>query len=201
MGTMDPQSSMIFAGLILTALIAVAAWLAYRKNESHRLEKRFGPEYGHAVDEMGSRTKAEAELRAREKRVSKFNIVPLARGDADRFSEQWKALQARFVDNPKGVVSEADLLVRDLMMKRGYPMADFDRLSADLSVDHASVVDHYRAARQIAERDQRGEADTEDLRKAVVHYRALFDELLEVESTPARPDRVMPSSTTKEMRS
>ena len=194
MGTMDPQSSMILAGLILTALIAIAGWLVYRKNESHRLEKRFGPEYGHAVNEMGSRTKAEAELKSREKRVSKFNIVPLARADADRFGEQWRGVQARFVDNPKGVVSEADLLVRDLMQKRGYPMADFDRLSADLSVDHASVVDHYRAARDIAQRDHRGEADTEELRQAVVHYRALFDELLEVEQQPA-PQRAPAKET------
>lgn len=194
MGTMDPQSSMILGGLILTALIAIAGWLVYRKNESHRLEKRFGPEYGHAVHEMGSRTKAEAELKAREKRVSKFNIVALARADADRFGEQWRGLQARFVDNPKGVVAEADLLVRDLMQKRGYPMADFDRLSADLSVDHASVVDHYRAAREIAQRDHRGEASTEDLRQAVVHYRALFDELLEVEQAeqPRAPVKETP---------
>jgi hypothetical protein len=198
MGNLDPQ---ILAGVILTALIALAAWLAYRKNESHRLEKRFGPEYGHALNELGSRTKAEAELKAREKRVSKFKIVPLARNEAERFSQQWKSMQARFVDNPKGVVSEADILVRDLMQKRGYPMADFDRLSADLSVDHASVVDHYRAARQIAERDHRGEADTEDLRKAVVHYRALFDELLEVEpaNNRQRSNKAAPAHT-QEMR-
>jgi hypothetical protein len=195
MDTMDPQASMILVGVILTLLIAIAGWLAYRKNESHRLEKRFGPEYGHAVDAMGSRTKAESELKAREKRVSKFPIVPLALGDAELFSQQWKALQARFVDNPKGVVSEADLLVRDLMQKRGYPMADFERLSADLSVDHATVVEHYRAARLIAERDHRGEADTEELRQAVVHYRALFDELLEVEQAQPRGDKTRPDQT------
>lgn len=193
MDTLDPQASMILAGVILTALIAIAAWLVYRKSESHRLEKRFGPEYGHAVNEMGNRDKAEAELKAREKRVSKFKIVPLARADAERFSQQWKALQTRFVDNPKGVVGEADLLVRDLMQKRGYPMADFDRLSADLSVDHPAVVEHYRAARSIAERDHRGEADTEELRQAVVHYRSLFDDLLEVEQgAPRSPDKTQP---------
>jgi hypothetical protein len=183
MGNMDPQTSMILAGVILTALIAIAGWLAFRRNESHRLERRFGPEYGRAVDELGSRDKAEAELKARERRVKQFHIVPLVPADASRFSQQWKALQARFVDNPKGVVSEADVLVRELMQKRGYPMADFDRLSADLSVDYPTVVEHYRAGRSIAERDHRGEADTEELRKAVVHYRTLFDELLEV-ATP-----------------
>lgn len=193
MGTMDPQSSMILAGIILTALIAVAAWLVYRKNESHRLERRFGPEYGRAVNELGDRNKAESELKAREKRVSKFNIVALAPAEATRFSQDWRALQARFVDDPGSVVAEADQLVRELMQKRGYPMADFDRLSADLSVDHASVVDHYRAAQDIAARDRRGEADTEELRRAVVHYRALFDELLEVERTPPH-SRAMPTA-------
>lgn len=186
MGTMDPQSSMILAGIILTALIAVAAWLVYRKNESHRLERRFGPEYGRAVDDLGDRNKAEMELKAREKRVAKFNIVALAPAEAARFSQNWRALQARFVDDPHSVVAEADQLVRELMQKRGYPMAEFERLSADLSVDHASVVEHYRAAQTIAMRDQRGEADTEELRRAVVHYRALFDELLEVERTEPR---------------
>lgn len=193
MGTMDPQSSMILAGVILTALIAVAAWLVYRKNESHRLERRFGPEYGRAVNDLGGRNKAESELKAREKRVSKFNIVPLAPADAMRFGQNWRALQARFVDDPKSVLAEADQLVRELMQTRGYPMADFDRLSADLSVDHATVVDHYRAAQAIAERDKRGEADTEEMRKAVVHYRALFDELLEVEQAPPQPKAALAS--------
>jgi hypothetical protein len=126
-------------------------------------------------------------LKAREKRVGKFKIVPLTAGDAQRFAESWRALQARFVDNPKGAVHEADTLVRELMAKRGYPMANFDRLSADISVDHPRVVEHYRAAQRITERDRRGESDTEDLRKAVVHYRALFDELLEVHP-PAHPE-------------
>lgn len=182
---MDPQSSTALAVLVVVALIAIAAWLFFRKRESERLAKRFGPEYGHAVETLGSRDKAEAELKAREKRVSKFRIVPLQPADAARFGQQWRALQAHFVDNPKGVVMDADRLVTDLMRTRGYPMADFDRLSADISVDHPQVVEHYRAARRIAERDHRGEADTEDLRKAVVHYRALFDDLLEVE--PAAP--------------
>ncbi|HJW10913.1 MAG TPA: hypothetical protein VJ598_03950, partial [Albitalea sp.] len=94
--------------------------------------------------------------------------------------QAWKALQSGFVDNPKGVVVQADQLVRELLLKRGYPMGDFERRAADISVDHPAVVSNYRAAQAIAARDQRGEADTEELRKAVVHFRALFDELLEV---------------------
>jgi hypothetical protein len=104
----------------------------------------------------------------------------LAPPDAARFTQAWNALQSRFVDDPKGVVVQADQVVRELMLKRGYPMGDFERRAADISVDHPTVVETYRAAQAIAVRDQRGQADTEELRKAVVHYRALFDELLEV---------------------
>ncbi|HWP13105.1 MAG TPA: hypothetical protein VNN06_14890 [Ramlibacter sp.] len=179
MNTMDTETLALLAVVIL-ALAAVGAWLYSRKRQSDRLIQRFGPEYGRTVDALGSRSKAESELREREKRVEKFNIVPLAPEEAARFSGAWKGLQGRFVDNPKGVLVEADQLVRELMQLRGYPMGDFERRAADISVDHAAVVDHYRAAQAIAMRDRRGEADTEELRKAVVHYRALFDELLEV---------------------
>ena len=176
---MDSQTLGILA--IIVALIAVAAWLLYRKKQSKTLEQRFGPEYGRTVDELGSKPKAEAELRTRQKRVEKLDIVPLSAADASRFSQAWRALQGRFVDNPKGVLQEADALVQELMQKRGYPMADFEGRAADISVDHPTVVEHYRAAQAIALRDHRGEADTEEMRRAVVHYRALFDELLEVE--------------------
>jgi len=132
------------------------------------------------VNELGSRTKGESELKAREKRVERLEILPLAPSEAARFTEAWRALQSRFVDNPKGVVVEAEQLVRELMEKRGYPMGDFERRAGDISVDHSDVVANYRSAQAIALRDQKGMADTEELRKAVVHYRALFDELLEV---------------------
>ena len=182
MDTISTQT-WIIAGVLVLALIALAAWVFYQKKQSHRLQEQFGPEYGRTVDELGSRTKAESELKAREKRVERFTIVPLSPSEAARFSQAWAALQGRFVDNPKGVVIQADQLVRELMLKRGYPMADFERRAADISVDYPAVVDHYRTAQAIAVRDQRGEADTEELRKAVVHYRALFDELLEVRET------------------
>lgn len=180
MALMDADISLIVAAIVLLALVAAAAWFLYRSRESERLEKRFGPEYDRAVDELGSRSKAEAELMAREKRVSRLSIVPLQADEAERFAHAWRVLQGRFVDDPRGVVAEADKLVREMMGKRGYPMTDFDHLAADISVDHPTVVSNYRAARDIAERDSRGESDTEELRRAVVHYRALFDELLEV---------------------
>jgi hypothetical protein len=191
MNTLDTQTWAILAGAVIVVLIAIAAWLAYQKKQSQRLKTRFGPEYGKAVDDLGSRAKAESELKAREKRVERLTLVPLSSPEAARFSQTWKALQGRFVDNPKGVLVEADLLVRELMLQRGYPMADFERRAADISVDHPSVVEHYRAAQAIAARDKRGEADTEELRKGVVHYRALFQELLEVnEAKPASVKKV-----------
>ena len=156
------------------------------------LERRFGPEYGRTVEEFGSRPKAEAELKARQKRVEQLHIVPLAPAEARRFSESWRVLQGRFVDNPKEVLVDADLLVRELMQKRGYPMADFDLRAADISVDHPQVVEHYRAAHDIALRDRHGDVDTEGMRQAVIHLRALFAELLEIE-TP-EPARGQPQS-------
>jgi hypothetical protein len=179
------NQGLLIAAVVVIALVAIAAWLWNRQQQSKRLVQRFGPEYERTVHEHGSRDKAEAELRAREKRVEKLKIAPLAPDEARRFTQDWRELQARFVDNPKGVLLDADRLVRELMLRRGYPMGDFDRRAADISVDHPAVVDHYRAAHAIADRDHRGEANTEDMRQAVVHYRALFDELLEVRE-PAR---------------
>jgi hypothetical protein len=178
MGAVSIQTGIIIAAAVILAAIAVAAWSVFHKKQSHRLQQRFGPEDGRTVDELGSQTKAESELKAREKRVDRLHIVPLAPSDAARFSEAWNVLQGRFVDDPKGVVAQADLLVRELMLKRGYPVAEFERRAADISVDHPAVVEHYRAAQAIVIRGEHGDADTEELRKAVVHYRALFDELL-----------------------
>ncbi len=176
---MTATNWILLAAVLIVVVIAIAAAYYARRKESVRLQQRFGPEYGRTVDRLGNRAKAEAELAAREKRVERLNITPLAPADAARFSQAWSTLQGRFVDNPKGVVVQADQLVYELMQKRGYPMGDFERRAADISVDHPGVVANYRAARAIALRDGRGEADTEELRKAVVHYRALFDELLE----------------------
>jgi hypothetical protein len=171
----------IVTGVLVIALLGLAAWfLSQKRKQSARLQQRFGAEYGRTVGELGGRTKAESELKAREERVGLLAITSLAPAEATRFSQAWNALQGRFVDNPKGVVVQADQLVRELMAKRGYPVGDFERRAADISVDHPAVVENYRAAQAIAARDERGEADTEELRKAVVHYRVLFDEMLEI---------------------
>jgi hypothetical protein len=178
---MIPVSWIALAVGSVIALSAALAWaLSHRKKQSRRLQQRFGSEYRRTLDALGGRSKAESELEAREARVEQLTITALAPPDAARFRLAWNALQIRFVDDPKGVVVQADQLVRELMLKRGYPMGDFERRAADISVDHPAVVGFYRAAQAIAVRDQRGEADTDELRKAVVHYRTLFDELLEV---------------------
>ncbi len=176
-----PLEWIIVAGVGVVALLALAAWVFFqRRRQSDRLQQRFGPEYDRTVGELGGRTKGESELKAREQRVEHLTITPLAPAEAARFSQAWNALQSRFVDNPTGVVIQADTLVRELMLKRGYPMGDFERRAADISVDHPAVVENYRAAQAIAVRDEHGQADTEELRKAVVHYRVLFDEMLEM---------------------
>ena len=182
-----PLQWILVAGVVVIALLALAAWFfSQKKKQSARLQQRFGSEYGRTVGELGGRAKAELELKAREKRVDHLAIAPLAPGEAARFSQAWTALQGRFVDNPNGVVIQADQLVREVMLKRGYPMGDFERRAADISVDHPTVVENYRAAQAIAVRGERGEADTEELRKALVHYRVLFDEMLEIRE--AKPE-------------
>ena len=182
---MDSLNTQTLALLIALAVIVVGGvgWLVYSQYRSRRLQRRFGPEYDATVKRLGSKAKAETELRRREKRVAHFEIVALAPADVTRFSQAWTRLQGSFVDDPKGVLIEADRLVRELLLKRGYPVADFDLRAADISVGHPVVVNNYRAAQRIVSLDQRGEATTEDLRKAVVHFRALFDELLGKENT------------------
>jgi hypothetical protein len=182
-------TTLIAIAAVAAIVIAFAAWLAYGANQSKRLKQRFGPEYDAVVQRTGSKAKAEAELRRREKRVDSFEIVPIAPAEVTRFSQAWTRLQSSFVDDPKGVLIEADRLVRELLVKRGYPVADFELRAADISVDHPVVVNNYRAAQRIVSLDQRGEANTEDLRKAVVHFRALFDELL---GTPGTRDKLAP---------
>jgi hypothetical protein len=177
-----PTNTLVAIFVLIVLIMAAVLWFAVQKQRSLKLKQRFGPEYDRAVSELG-KAKAEAELLKRERRVAGLSIIPITAVDAARFSNAWSALQGRFVDNPKGVVAEADGLVRELMLKRGYPMADFEGRAADISVDHPIVVKNYRAAQAIAVRDVRGEADTEELRKAVVHYRTLFDELLGVVPT------------------
>lgn len=184
MTDLDTNTLTVLTIIAVLAVVALLAWAMQHRNQSERLQQRFGSEYARAVDHLGSREKAEAELLARERRVQRLHIVALLLPDAERYAQEWKLLQGSFVDDPSGTLVQADQLVRELMLQRGYPMGDFERRAADVSVDHAAVVGHYRAAHAIVMRAQRDATDTEDLRKGLVHYRALFNELLEV-----APDR------------
>ena len=175
-----PTNTLILVVALIAVAMGVVAWFVMQRQRSVHLNRRCGAEYDRAVNELGGRAKAEEELTKRQKRVAGLKITSLTPADAVRFSQAWSTLQGRFVDDPKGVVTEADLLVRELMATRGYPMGDFEIRAADISVDYPGIVSTYRAAQAIAVRDARGEADTEELRKAVVHYRTLFDELLGV---------------------
>jgi len=170
--------------LVVVAIVLVGAmWFMSRKKHSDELREHFGSEYEHAVDEFGDRRQAESELEARRKRVDELNIRPISARDQEQFATEWKAAQAQFVDDPKGAIQEADDLVGELMQKRGYPVGDFEQRAADISVKHPNVVTNYRAAHHISIENDRGAASTEDLRQAMVHYKSLFEELLETKIT------------------
>lgn len=164
--------------VIVVALLAVGAYLFMRKQRSEKLRSRFGPEYDHAVQETGDKARAEATLEQRQKRVERLNIRPLSGEDTTRFTDAWTKVQTRFVDDPKGAVTEADQLLGEVMSRRGYPVGDFEQRAEDVSVHHPRVVEHYRAGHRIAVRHARGEASTEDLRQAMIHYRTLFADLV-----------------------
>ena len=165
--------------LILVAILVMA--IVSTENARRRREKlrrRFGPEYDRAVQQLGSRVKAERELAARARRMDRIDLHDLAEADRFRFSNEWSAVQAKFVDSPSEAVHDANRLIKTVMQARGYPVADYEHRVADLSVDHAKVVQHYRAAHALAEANREGRANTEELRQAFVHYRALFADLL-----------------------
>jgi len=185
---LDPKLIVLIAAVIV--IIALGAWLYVRKRKSTTagLRQKFGPEYERAVVTHGSERKAEAKLADREKRVEKLNIRDLDCMEHDRFSKRWEAVQFRFVDSPKGAVAEADDLVSSVMKARGYPVSDFEQRAADISVDHPRVLENYRSAHTIALRVGKDEATTEELRTAMIHYRSLFEELVQVPTIVERKE-------------
>ena len=168
-------------GLVVgaVAVVALMIWSLFRQRRTRSLASRFGPEYDHTVAALGKRAPAEKELAARAARVEKLSIHPLTAPERERFLELWQTTQTHFVDSPLTAVVEADGLVAEVMRTRGYPVSDFEQRAADVSVDHPLVVEHYRTAHDIALRHERRQANTEDLRQAFVHFKALFSELLE----------------------
>jgi len=176
---MNTTVLIIIGSVIVIAIVAIAAVLLGRKRRSEKLRTRFGgAEYDRALQAGDSRRQAEAELDKRTDRVESLHIRPLGPNDRARFVESWTKVQARFVDGPGGAVTEADQLLGDVMSTRGYPVSDFEQRAADISVAYPSVLQNYRAAHEIAVRQTRGQASTEELRQAMIHYRTLFDELV-----------------------
>jgi hypothetical protein len=176
----DPK--LIIGIVILVVIIAVAAaiFVYERKKKTAKLRQHFGSEYDRAIIEHGSTQTAEAKLEAREERVQHFKIRDLALVERDHFTNDWQSVQSRFVDHPRGSVIDADELVSSLMQTRGYPMTDFEQRAADISVNYPRVVENYRAAHATALRLAGSDVTTEDMRTAMLQYRALFDELLQV---------------------
>jgi len=172
---------MIVLVVVVLAIVAAAVigWSFWRGKRRETLKRHFGPEYGRAVQEHGSESKAIDALEARAKRARNYRIRHLSDRERTDFTASWRNTQAQFVDDPRGALREADTLVCRLMEARGYPMADFDRRAEDLSVDHPTVIQNYRMAHKVALADADGQASTEDLRRAFVCHRALFAELLE----------------------
>jgi hypothetical protein len=177
---MDTWIWIVIAAVAAIVVLGVL-WSATRAKRTRRLRDTFGREYDRTVDKAGDRRTAERELRDRQKQHDELDIRPLAPESRDRYARRWQSTQTRFVDDPKGAVTEADALVQEVMQERGYPTEDFERRVADISVDHPDLVEKYRTAHGIAMSAERGEASTEDMRHSVRHYRALFAELLEVE--------------------
>jgi hypothetical protein len=199
MSSIDFSNPMVIAALAIVVLgiIVAIAVTVHRRNTSAHLRAKFGPEYERAVLEHGSERKAEAILADRETRVSKLKLRELGAAQRDRYLADWNIVQSRFVDHPRGAVIEADELVTSLLRARGYPVSGFEQGAEDISVDHPGMAESYRSAHAVATLSVKGEANTEELRTAMLHYRALFDELAKVdtatvESRPA-PPRVVPT--------
>lgn len=187
---MEFTSEQLIVGLVVIIAAIAGLWLWTQRRKAEDIKARFGPEYERTVQEIGDEKKAAAVLSDRQKRVASYTIKPLPAERREQFIDTWRTVQAKFVDDPKYAVTRADDLLGEVMLVRGYPMSEFDQRAEDLSVDHPDVVQNYRKAHDIAARHSRGEASTEDLRTAMIHYRTLFDDLVtepelsRVRSTP-----------------
>jgi hypothetical protein len=176
----------IVIAVVVVLVVLGVIWTGLRARRSKGLQERFGSEYDRVAADAPTKRAAESELREREERREQFDIRPLEPEERKAYRAQWQTIQARFVDDPAGSLAGADSLIQTVMRERGYPVDDFDTRAGDLSVDHPDVVENYRAGHGIAVAHDRGKAGTEELRRAVQHYRALFAELVEPESERAR---------------
>jgi hypothetical protein len=169
----------ILIAIAAIVVIGLVAYVASRERRRKQLREGFGPEYERVVSEAPSQREAETELLERRKRYAQFDLRPLGEEERRRYVREWDTVQARFVDDPGGAIGDADDLIQQVMRDRGYPVEDFEQRADDLSVEHPEFVEHYRAGHAVARAHARGEASTESLRQALVHYRSLFENLLE----------------------
>jgi hypothetical protein len=183
------MTSLIWFIVVVVVVLAVVGLVMTARQRRHSLQERFGAEYDRSVESAGGRRQAERELRDKVTRRDQLDIRPLTAESRERYADEWASVQEGFVDAPGDAVDQADALVVQVMMERGYPVEDFETRSDMASVDHPGVVDHYRAAHQIRSANRTGEADTEQLRVAVVHYRWLFDALLGESETATADDQ------------
>ena len=174
-----PSWVWVLIAIAVVALLAVVLWQALGRRRTSRLQQQFGPEYDRTLGTAESKRDAEAELQAREERRQQLEIRPLSQAAHDRYLQSWQSVQGQFVDDPRGAVTSADSLIQSVMAERGYPVDDFEQRAADVSVDHPQVVENYRHGHRLAQASANGNDSTEDLRQAMQHYRALFDELVE----------------------
>jgi hypothetical protein len=159
-------------------MVVILGLVVARRRRSERLHDRLGPEYDRTVQAMGGERKARTELQERRKHVEALDIRPLSVSERERYLADWTAVQSKFVDAPGQAIVDADRLIMQVMQTRGYPVSDFDQQAADISVNYPALVSNYRAARELAVKNDQHLADTEELRQAMIHYRSLFEELV-----------------------
>jgi hypothetical protein len=176
----------IIIAVVLGLMImgAILGPIFARRKRSERLHEHFGPEYDHTVQALGDEKKAQTELEGRQKHVDSLDIHSLSAEERERYLADWTAVQSKFVDEPGQAIIDADRLIMEVMQLRAYPVSDFEQRAADISVSYPALVSNYRAAREIAIKNEKHQADTEELRQAMIHYRSLFEELLETEAAP-----------------
>jgi len=182
----DTTYFIIAVVLVVVIIAAILAPVFARRRRSERLHDQFGPEYDHTVQTMGGKKKAHAELDERQKHVDALDIRPLSVSERERYLADWAAVQSKFVDEPGQAIVDADRLIIEVMQIRAYPVSDFEQRAADISVSYPALVTNYRAAREIAIRNEQHQADTEELRQAMIYYRSLFDELLGPEAAAVK---------------
>jgi uncharacterized protein YneF (UPF0154 family) len=185
------NTTTIIIVVVVVVIVGVILGLVFsRRKRSDQLQEHFGPEYDRTVQTMGGEKKAQTELNERQKHVETLDIRPLSVSEHDRYLAEWTAVQSKFVDEPGQAIVDADRLIMEVMQIRGYPVSDFDQRAADISVKYPALVTNYRGAREIANKNKLGQANTEELRQAMIYYRSLFEELLKAEPVAGEEKKV-----------